>query len=182
MAVLGAVFRFLDDLVEEIFPLKPKPRPRTFQSRSPRFPAPYLMARVRFVHDGDTVTVQTAESEIRVRLDSIDCPENDQPWGNYAKAGLIKLIGGRNVQLEAHGLDSYGRTLATLYVKSENEVINVNEKMVARGHAWVVGNDSNHLSKNRKSRLISLENFARSKRMGLWKAENPIAPWAWRAS
>ena len=117
-----------------------------------------------------------------IRLDSIDCPEDGQPWGNTAAYGLIKLIGGRKVRLEEHGLDFHGRTLATIYVRHANgeEWVNVNERMVILGHAWVMYKFYDHLPKDRQDKLNRLENWARSKKVGLWRTQSPIPPWQWR--
>jgi endonuclease YncB( thermonuclease family) len=73
----------------------------------------------------------------------IDCPEDGQEWGDIATRGLIKLIGGKSVRLEAHGTDSHGRTLGTLfvYLQHKGEWQNVNERMVTLGHAWVSAHD-----------------------------------------
>src|SRR5262245_28413219 len=73
-------------------------------------------AKVIHVMDGDTLIVAKGWSQIMIRLDSIDCPEDGQHWGDIAAYGLIKLVGGRRVVLEEHGLDFHGRTLATIYV------------------------------------------------------------------
>jgi len=139
-------------------------------------------AKVEKIIDGDTVIVSTSCCKFWIRLDSIDCPEDGQQWGDIAKFGLIKLIGGRKIRLEEHGLDRYERTLATIYVQHDNrsEWVNVNEKMVTLGHAWVMRRFYDHLPKNRRNKLNSLERWAKSKRIGLWKTPNPIPPWKWR--
>ena len=140
------------------------------------------VAKVRRVIDGDTVIVWTPQRQLKVRLDAIDCPENGQHWGDIAKYGLIKMIGGRHVQLEHHGYDCYGRVLATIYVKKNGseEWMNVNARMVTLGHAWVMRKYCDHLPRERRDELIRLERWARSRKVGLWKAENPIPPWRWR--
>lgn len=139
-------------------------------------------AKVAHVVDGDTVIVANGWSRVMVRLDSIDCPEDGQPWGDTAAYGLIKLIGGRKVKLEEHGLDFHGRTLATIYVRHANgeEWVNVNERMVVLGHAWVMYKFYDHLPKDRQDKLNRLESWARSKKVGLWRTQCPIPPWLWR--
>ncbi|MCI5060476.1 MAG: thermonuclease family protein [Alphaproteobacteria bacterium] len=143
-------------------------------------------AQVRKIIDGDTVVVNKAGSLIKVRLDAIDCPEDGQDWGDNAKYGLIKLIGGRSVKLEEHGADHHGRLLATIYVQEEDDDnggwLNVNEKMVTRGHAWVMRLFYDHLPKDRQNKLNSLEKWAKSKKIGLWGKPDPIPPWNWRKS
>ena len=139
-------------------------------------------AKVEKILDGDTIIVSTFSQKKKIRLDSIDCPENDQPCGDTAKFGLIKMIGGRMVHLEEHGTDQHERTLATIYVKRENdsEWVNVNERMVTLGHAWVMRAYYSHLPKDRRDKLNSLERWAKSKKVGLWRTSNPIPPWKWR--
>ena len=134
------------------------------------------------VVDRDTLIVAKGWSQTMIRLDSIDCPEDGQHWGDIAAFGLIKLVGGRRGVLEEHGLDSYGRTLATIYVRHANgeEWLNVNERMVTIGHAWVMRRFYDHLPKDRQAKLNRLEAWAKSKKVGLWSTENPIPPWQWR--
>ena len=139
---------------------------------------------VRVVHilDGDTLTAAGEGADFKIRLDSIDCPEDGQPWGDEALAGLIKLVVGRHVRMEAFGEDLYGRTLATLYVRSEEgaDWLNVNERMVMRGHAWVMTKYFDHLPADRRRKLLSLQRWARSQRVGLWRTPDPVPPWRWR--
>jgi endonuclease YncB( thermonuclease family) len=139
-------------------------------------------ANARHVIDGDTVVVEMEWGRMTIRLDSIDCPEDGQHWGNTAKYGLIKLIGGRKVHLEEHGLDHHGRMLATIYVRHENGVewVNVNERMVTLGHAWVMRKFYDHLPDDRQRNLNRLEAWARSKKVGLWRTPSPVPPWRWR--
>src|SRR5262245_47846253 len=83
---------------------------------------------VKWVDDGDTAIVSNFSSETTLRLFAIDCPEDSQPWGDTATAGLIKMVARRFVYIETHGVDAYGRTLATIYVQHESKLINVNER------------------------------------------------------
>jgi endonuclease YncB( thermonuclease family) len=140
--------------------------------------------KVEHVIDGDTVIVASTSSQLKVRLDSIDCPEHGQEWGDIATRGLIKLIGGKSVKLEVHGSDAYGRMLGTLFVYLQNkgEWQNVNERMVTFGHAWVMRLYYGHLPKPRQQKLNQLERWAKSKSVGLWKTESPTPPWKWRKS
>lgn len=141
-------------------------------------------ATVDYVQDGDSVIVSIGTKKTTVRLDSIDCPESDQPWGSTAHAGLIKLIGGRLVRLEEHGFDDHGRTLATLYFLriDRAEWVNVNERMLLLGHAWVMNKYFDHLPKCRQDKLFRLQKWARSRKVGLWATTNPIPPWRWRSA
>jgi endonuclease YncB( thermonuclease family) len=139
-------------------------------------------ADVKWVIDGDTIVVSIGGKRKKIRLDSIDCPEDDQEWGSAAKCGLVKLIGGQSIHFEQQAVDIYGRIVATIYVWNEtkNEWSNVNERMVTLGHAWVMRLYYNHLSEDRKNKLNQLERWARSKKVGLWRSQNPMPPWNWR--
>jgi micrococcal nuclease len=138
--------------------------------------------KVQHVIDGDTILVGDNKLPTKIRLDSIDCPEDGQPWGNIATAGLIKMIGGKHVRVETHGEDIYGRTLATIYVfnTQKNDWMNVNERMVTLGHAWVMRSFYDHLPLDRKNSLNRLESWSKSKNIGLWGTQNPTPPWLWR--
>ena len=138
--------------------------------------------KVQRVIDGDTVVVIYNRQQVKIRLDAIDCPEDGQEWGDIATYGLIKLIGGKTIRMEIHSTDIYNRTVATLYVQQKYEAdwINVNEKMVTLGHAWVMRRYYQHLPKERQNRLNDLERWAKSKKIGLWKTQSPTPPWQWR--
>ena len=140
--------------------------------------------KVDYVIDGDTVIVVKNWQKIKIRLDSIDCPENGQHWGDNAKYGLMKLIAKKWVRIEEHGIDTYNRTIATLYVKHKDgsEWINVNERMVTLGHAWVMRRFYDHLPKDRQTKLNRLERWSKNKKVGLWNSSESIPPWQWRNS
>ena len=48
---------------------------------------PVLIGTVTHVFDGDSMVVQLDSGPVTVRLDSIDTPEHDQPWGRQAAPG-----------------------------------------------------------------------------------------------
>jgi len=139
-------------------------------------------AKVLWVIDGDSVLVRMADFEVRIRLDSIDCPEDGQQWGDIAKYGLMKLISRRTVLVEQFGADRHGRTLGTLYVynKAKGQYVNVNERMVLLGHAWVYRQYYAHLPRARQDALNRMERWASSRKVGLWGRPDPIPPWEWR--
>lgn len=177
-------------------PTRPPPRQRALvqvinteklkaQSRAdvPGLLECFPRAKVFKVVDGDTVIVEMGWGRMKIRLDSVDCPEDGQYWGDTAKHGLIKLIGGRYVHLEEHGLDFHGRMLATIYVRhpKDERWVNVNERMVTLGHAWVMRKFYDHLPDDRQRNLNRLEAWARSKKVGLWRTPGPVEPWRWRS-
>ena len=91
-----------------------------------------LSGTVTRVIDGDTIEVQLSSGPIRVRLNSIDTPEKDQPWGSEAQAALAGRVDGRQVDLEPVTQDHYDRLVAVVFLRGEN----INAWMVQQGDAW----------------------------------------------
>lgn len=135
--------------------------------------ATQLDCRVVGISDGDTLTCLTAEKrQVKVRLAEIDTPESRQPYGTRAKQALSDLAFGRNVRLDVHETDRYGRTVARVYAGQ----VDVNAEMVRQGAAWV------YRQYNRDKSLLVLEAEARQAKRGLWALPEPerVAPWEWR--
>jgi endonuclease YncB( thermonuclease family) len=135
--------------------------------------SPVLVGTVMQVIDGDTVIVQLESGPIRVRLGSIDAPEQGQPWGIEAKDALARKLGHQRVMLDVATQDQYERVVAVVTVGTEN----VNQWMVEEGHAWAYRNYLHD------QRYCALEGDARAERRGLWGMPAPElnAPWEWRA-
>ena len=92
-----------------------------------------ISARIVGVTDGDTVKALVSGKDfIRVRLNWIDAPEKSQAFGQQSKQHLSNLVFNRYVELHAHGLDRYGRTLAVVFVNGSD----ANLKQVRSGMAW----------------------------------------------
>ena len=74
------------------------------------------------VSDGDTFQLASGK---RVRLMGVDAPEFDRCGGKQAKEKLSELINGKYVQLKEEVEESFGRSLALVYVGDTlvNEVI-----------------------------------------------------------
>ena len=123
------------------------------------------------VHDGDTVTVSLNGETRRVRLHGIDAPELKQPWGRASQAWLEQRVLGRDVRLETHGEDRYGRVLAVLWLGPAN----VNQDLVRQGYAWWFQRYSPS-----DTVLAGLQDQARRARRGLWGDPSPTAPWDFR--
>ena len=63
-----------------------------------------VAVRVVAVHDGDTITVLTADRQnFRVRLVEIDAPESGQPYGARAKQALAGLVFDKPVLIDVQG-------------------------------------------------------------------------------
>ena len=140
------------------------------------------LAQTIHVLDGDTVIVRQGLRKHTLRLNAIDAPESDQPWGNTSTAGLVRMIGGKEVKIETHGLDIYKRNIASVFVFDEDkqEWIDVNARMLILGHAWLYPQFLSTLSKEKQVEMGRMQKWARSREVGLWKAEAPQPPWEWR--
>jgi endonuclease YncB( thermonuclease family) len=112
------------------------------------------------VFDGDTIEVLHNTGVERIRLSGIDCPEKGQAYGNNAKHAASNLVFGKQVTLQTHGLDKYGRTLADVILRDGT---NVNHEVVKDGWCWWYRKYS-----PADSVLEKLEKNARDAKKGLW--------------
>ena len=85
------------------------------------------------------------------------------------------MIGGRKVRIEQYREDRYGRLVATIYVddKHRSDWVNVNAKMVVKGHAWLMGKHYDHLPTDTEDKLNRLEKWAKIKQVGRTRSEKP---------
>ncbi len=88
-----------------------------------------VTGNVTGVLDGDTIEVLHNSRPDRIRLSGIDCPEKGQAYGKKAKQASSALVFGKNVTLEIHGKDKYGRTLADVLL---TDGTNVNHELVSK--------------------------------------------------
>ncbi len=82
------------------------------------------------VIDGDTVVTTSNE---HIRLLGINAPEtsSNEKYSQEAKQYLTGLVENKSVRLESYGTDLYGRTLAYIFLGSED----VNKMIVEKGLA-----------------------------------------------
>jgi micrococcal nuclease len=128
---------------------------------------------VRNVYDGDTLTLV---DERRVRLLGIDTPElqEQQAYAPEAKEFTKRHCHKKEIYLDIHGTDKYGRLLAIVWVPLEcrNQhdalFLNVNEALVAEGLATVYMANKKERLPNLKS-LLALQNTARLQKVRVWR-------------
>lgn len=100
---------------------------------APQALADLYTGRVVAISDGDTLTVLDAEKvQHKVRLSGIDAPEKRQPFGNVSRQHLADLLFGRDVAVEYHKVDRYGRQLGKVLVAD----VDANLAQVSAGLAW----------------------------------------------
>jgi endonuclease YncB( thermonuclease family) len=133
---------------------------------------PVLVGTVSRVVDGDTIKVELSSGPVEVRLDSIDTPERNQPWGTEATTALARRVDGREVALDVVTQDRYERLVAVVYLGDEN----VNAWLVQQGHAWA------YRQYLKDAQYCTWEAQARVARQGFWSqpAGQWQAPWEWR--
>lgn len=130
-------------------------------------------ATVVGVSDGDTITVLHDGRTEKIRLASIDCPEKKQAFGMQSKGYTSSLCFGKNVRVIVRGNDRYKRSIADIHLPDGTVL---NERLLKSGFAWCYTKYTSDQS------LQSLEERARSDRLGLWSDTNPQAPWDFRKS
>jgi micrococcal nuclease len=124
------------------------------------------------VMDGDTIEVLHNTRPERIRLSGIDCPEKGQGFGNRAKQSASQLAFGKEVTLQTHGHDKYGRTLAEVLLP---DGMNLNQELVKQGWCWWY---RKYAPRDRV--LEGLERDAREAKKGLWADPQIVPPWEWR--
>ena len=129
-----------------------------------------LTGNVVAVHDGDTISIRTSTSTVRVRLYGIDCPEYQQPFSARARQFTSKMVFKREVTVRNEGTDKYDRLLGRVFVDG----VELNESLVRNGLAW-------HYEIRVSDRaLADAERHARAAKVGIWSQPNPVPPWRWR--
>jgi endonuclease YncB( thermonuclease family) len=129
--------------------------------------------KVVSISDGDTIRVLHNGKEKEIRLYGIDTPEIGQAFGQKAKDLTSALVAGRKIEVQQKDIDSYGRTVALVFVDGNN----LNELIVKNGSAWVY---KQYCKENFCANWSRLQAKAREQKKGLWSVANSIPPWEWR--
>lgn len=130
-----------------------------------------ITAKVVGVKDGDTFVVLHEKKEIIVRLEHVDTPEKNQPFGGRAKQFASDFCFGKTAVVIGNGKkDRNGRWIGEIFYNNQN----LGKELVRNGLAW-------HYKRYSKSaNYADLEIAARKKKLGLWQDKNAVAPWNWR--
>ena len=130
------------------------------------------------VIDGDTIDILTARFEtLRVRLSGIDAPELGQAFGRNAKAALSSLAFTRQVTIEWHKRDRYGRHVGKVTLEGRDIAL----EMLTLGMSWHYRQSDSGQRAADRGRYQDAENRARVARRGLWADAAPVPPWEYRA-
>jgi len=130
-----------------------------------------LTGKVVSVTDGDTIKILTKNKTLyKIRLNGIDAPERSQAFGKKSKANLSKLVSGRIADIQYKKKDRYGRILGTVYVDNYD----MNLRQIEDGYAWV------YRRYCKRADYYKAEEYAQSKKLGLWYDKYSIPPWEYR--
>lgn len=136
-----------------------------------------LEGRVVRIVDGDTlILLDASNTQTKVRLAGIDCPERGQPWGTRAKQALSNYVFDQQVTVVWTKLDRYGRTVGKI-INSQQDV---NLALVRDGMCWWYRKYAGEQSPVDQRLYEAAEAKAREERKGLWVDPKPVAPWDWR--
>ncbi len=136
-----------------------------------------LQGTVSAVHDGDTITLNSAGIVYKIRLDTIDAPELAQPFGSASKSSLTNAVLGKTVRVAYSKTDKYSRVVGAVFTDS-CEYVNLNQ--VATGMAWFYKAYQCEVNSAIRGQFGRAENAAVAAQNGLWSQANPIAPWEYR--
>jgi endonuclease YncB( thermonuclease family) len=129
------------------------------------------------IADGDTVTLlDISKTQHKIRLAGIDAPEKSQPFGQRSKESLSDLVFNKEVTVETTKLDKYRREIGKVLVDG----LDANLEQVKRGLAWHYKQYQQEQSAQDRESYSQAEVQARGARVGLWKDEQPVAPWEFR--
>ena len=130
-----------------------------------------LSGKIIGIADGDTVTLLVELTPVVIRVYGIDAPEASQPYSQQAKRLLTARVGGKNAEVQVKSRAKDGTLIGNIQVGK----LNVAQNMVRAGMAWHVPEE------NDDPALAKIEAAARRSKRGLWKDQEPVAPWVWRS-
>jgi endonuclease YncB( thermonuclease family) len=142
-------------------------------------PASYstIHGRITGVVDGDTIHVLIfSRQQIRVRIAFIDAPEKGQAFGQRAKEAMSELVFGKDVELQPHTIDRYGRLVARVLIDGQDAGL----ELLKEGLCWVYGRYLPEASPDIQTSYQHAQAVAREQKFGLWQGPDPVPPWDWR--
>ncbi len=149
-----------------------------------------LTGKVVYVADGDSISVQDAGARHRVRLEGIDAPELEQPYGRRAKQRLFGFLYDKTVSVAVTKYDEHGRIVGKVMVASLDacpdgsngcpKTLDAGLSQITVGLAWWYRYYAAEQDVQDRHRYEFAEFEAKSKKAGLWADDNPVTPWQWR--
>ncbi|MGB3413740.1 MAG: thermonuclease family protein [Microbacteriaceae bacterium] len=176
VVVVAIIYSLNNQMGDNDSPSKPPINTENGNAQSIPLPDDAQAAKVKHIHDGDTLFLEALESgnqisekgEVKVRLVGIDTPEVSSPkecYGDEATNALKNLIPVNStvwVSTDREPYDKYDRML--LYIWNEDGTF-VNLQMVADGYAEAIKVRPNDYF---YAELKQAENEAYSANIGMW--------------
>lgn len=136
-----------------------------------------LTGEVVRIIDGDTIYILDANYEQhKIRLAGIDAPERKQPYGLASRKHLAAIVASQQVRVEYEKRDRYGRIVGKVWVNGIDACL----EQVKDGFAWHYKKYQQEQNPEDRQRYATAENQAREYGLGLWRENNPNAPWDFR--
>ncbi|WP_374515971.1 thermonuclease family protein [Niveibacterium sp.] len=136
-----------------------------------------LVGRVVGVHDGDTITVLSADQvQHKIRLAGIDAPELGQAWGKNARQTLSGLVFGHQVEVVTSKRDRYQREVGKVLRAGTD----INLAVLDAGMAWWYREYAKEQAPGDRAVYSRAEANAARDQRGLWADRDPVPPWEWR--
>jgi endonuclease YncB( thermonuclease family) len=150
-----------------------------------------LTGWVSHIADGDTITVlDYSNQQHKVRLMGIDAPEKHQAFGSRSEQNLNMLVNGRDVEVEWHKFDRYGRIIGKVMVAPVDspcshqrdcpKTLDAGLEQIKAGEAWWYQKYANEQTPEDQASYAQAEFNAKTHRNGLWVDAHPEAPWEFR--
>ena len=130
-----------------------------------------LQGNITAVIDGDSMLLNAERGNVWIRLQDVDCPELEQPYGLDARFTTQELVLNKSITANLNHRDRYNRNLAVI-VLPDRRILN--EELIKMGSCWVA-------SKADNPGLRELEAKARRSSIGLWAKPSPQPPWEFRS-
>lgn len=136
-----------------------------------------LTGHVVRIIDGDTLVLLDANNtQHKVRLAGIDCPERKQAWSTKAKQALSDYVFDRQVTVDWDKRDRYQRIVGKVLDGQRD----VNLALIRDGLCWWYRRYADEQSAVDRVLYSDAEEEARKGRSGLWSDSQPVPPWEWR--
>jgi endonuclease YncB( thermonuclease family) len=101
-----------------------------------------------------------------------------QAFGQRTKAAMSELVFGKDVELQPHSIDRYGRLVAIAYVHGTDAGL----ELPKQGLCWVYEKYVGEAAAEIQTRYRDAQAGAQSGKAGLWQDPDPVPPWEWRRS
>lgn len=151
--------------------------PVVIPSATPDEKVSLIEGRVILVYDGDTLSVETKDRKIfSIWLKGVDAPEVGQDYGKKSRKSLTEFVEGKEVRVILHKKGMYDRFVGSVYLDGQD----VGLRQLEAGMAWYFKRYGYEQTADERRKYAQAEQTARSEKLGLWKNDNPTAPWDFR--